>query len=259
MRTGPASGKLRAMYSVLLLILAAVNLAVTLWVFRRWRQTGSGLILFVLLPLAAAPYETLVAGLGRFIGVGDPLRDLAGFPILWWTLTLPLALFTFATLCRRLGFWWARIDWGHGLVCIGAVILLLWELQRVFGMKRIWPACWQDVVHYVPVVPAGQLCAGAPLPGDSPAATWLAPWIVFGAFAAAGAGLAVTRRWPWLALGTGLGLALQLLPPAGAGPLPAYLGRSLCLWAMAAAAVRYAHLESPADGDGKGVAPAPGT
>jgi len=236
------------MYSLFLLLLAAANLVVTLWVFRRWQQTRSGLILFVLLPLAAAPYETLVAGLGRFIGVGDQLRDLAGFPIFWWAFTLPLALFTFATLCRRLGFWWARIDWGHGLVCIGAVVLLLWELPRVYGTKRIWAGCWQDVVFYVPVVPPGQLCAGAGEPGDSPAAVWLAPWIVFGAFAATGIALWITRRWPWLALLAGGGLALLLVPATVAGPLPGFLGRSLCLWGMAVAAVHYAHLMSPGGG-----------
>lgn len=245
------------MYSLLLLLVGGAGLAVTLWTLRCWQQTRSGLILFVLLPLAAAPYEVLVAGLGRFIGVSDQLRDLAGLPILWWSLTLPLSLFTFATLCRRLGFWWARIDWGHGIVCIGAVVLLFWELPRIFGTKRIWAACWQDVVHYVPAVPAGQLCAGTPPPGGSPAATWVAQWIVFGAFAGLGLGLAATRRWPWLAVGAGMGLALMLLPPATVGPVPAYVGRSVGLAAMAIAAVRFAGLP-PLDTPGPR-APAAGT
>jgi hypothetical protein len=245
------------MYSLLLLAVGAAGLAMTLWTLRQWQQTRSGLILFVLLPLAAAPYEALVAGLGRFIGPGDQLRDVAGLPILWWSLTLPLSLFTFATICRRLRFWWARIDWGHGIVCIGAVVLMLWELPRVFGTKRIWPACWQDVVHYVPAVPPGQLCAGAPPPGESPAATWVALWIVFGAFAGLGLGLAVTRRWPWLAVGAGLALVLLLLPPATVGPVPGYVGRTLGLAAMAIAAVRYADLP-PLDAAGPPV-PAAGT
>jgi hypothetical protein len=237
------------MYSLLLLALGAAGLALALWTLRRWQETRSGLILFALLPLVPAPYEAIVAGLGRFIGPSDQLRDLAGLPIIWWSLTLPLSLFTFATLWRRLRFWLARIDWSHGTVCIGAVVLLLWELQRVFGTKRIWPACWQDVVHYVPAVPAGQLCAGATPPGESPAATWVSLWIVFGAFAALGVGLAVTRRWPWLAVGVGMALALLLLPPAIVGPVPGYVGRSLGLAAMAIAAVRYADLP-PLDPDG---------
>ena len=238
------------MFSIVLLVLGLASLGVTLWTLRQWQATRSALVLFVLLPLAAAPYEALVAGLGRFVGPGNGLRDVAGLPILWWAFTLPLALFTFATLCRRLGFRWARIDWGHGIVCIGAVVLLLWELPRVFGTRRIAPACWADVVHYVPAVPPGQLCAGAMPPGASPAAAWLTPWIVFGAFAAAGAGLAVTRRWPWLAVGCGLGLVLLALPTAVVGPVPAYAGRALCLWAMAVTAVRYADLPPLAGGAG---------
>jgi hypothetical protein len=230
------------MYSIVLLVVGAAALAVTLWTLRQWQLTRSAIILFVLLPLAATPYEVLVAGLGRFIGPGDRLRDLAGLPILWWSLTLPLALFSFATICRRLGFWWARIDWGHGIVCIGAVVLMLWELPRVFGTKRIWPACWQDVVHYTPVVPAGQLCPGAAVPGESPAAVWLTQWIVLGAFAGLGAGLATGRRWPWLAVGAFPALLLLLLPAEVVGPVPAYVGRALGLAAMALAAVRYADL-----------------
>jgi hypothetical protein len=234
------------MYSVLLLALGILNLGVALWLFRHWQQGRSAIVLFVLLAMAASPWEVLVAGLGRFIGTGETLRDLAGLPVLWWTLTLPLALFSLATLCRRLGFRWALIDWGHGLVCIGAVLLLLWELPRVFGTKQVFAGCWQDVVYYAPVLPPGQVCPGTPPPGPSPAATWLAPWIVFGAFAAAGIGLAVTRRWPWLALGGIAGCALLALPPAAAGPIPALLGRSLVFWAMAAATVRYAGAASVA-------------
>jgi hypothetical protein len=240
------------MYSLLLLALGVALLALTAWTWWQWRTTGAGIVLFVLLPLAGSAWEALVAGSGRFTGPGDGLRDSAGLTVLWWSFTLPLALFTFATVSRRLRFAWARIDWGHGLVCIGAVVLLFAELPRMFGSKRIWPVCWQDVVAYAPVVPPGQLCAGAPLPGESPAATWLAPWIVFGAFAALGVGLAVTRRWPWLAVGTGAGLALLALPPAWVGPVPAIAGRGLALAAMALAAVRYAGLPPLDAPDGPG-------
>lgn len=243
------------MFSALLLVLTAANLGVLLWTFRQWQLTRSGLVLFVLLPLVALPYESLVVGLGRWIGVGQTLRDLSGPPLAWWYLTLPLSLFAFATLCRRVGFAWARIDWGHGGVCLFATLLVVLQLPRIRTIKALYPACWQDTLRYVRSVPVAEACdagqAGihVPVPSD-----WV-PWVVFGLFAACGVGLLRHRQWPWLAAGMLPGLVLLLLPPALVGPVPAYFGKAFCFWSMAVTMVHYGRLYPPTPREG-GPAPA---
>jgi hypothetical protein len=212
------------MYSVLLLLLAVAALGSTLWTFHHWRVTRSALILFVLLPMPALPYELFVAGFGRWLGPGQTLLELSGLPIFWWTLTMPLALFSFATLCRRVGFSWARIDWGHGAVCIAAVVLLLWKLPTIFTIKQLHLAAWEDIVRYVPA---------AELP--------LSLWLVFTAFLLAGLGLWRREGWPWLALAVAVALALLALPAAVTGPVPAYAGKVLGFIGIAGASVKYGH------------------
>ena len=213
------------MYSVLLLVLAIAALGITLWTFRHWHATRSGLILFVLLPLPALPYELFVTGLGRWLGAGQTLLELSGLPIFWWTLTLPLALFSVATLCRRVGFSWAQIDWGHGAVCIAAVLLLFWKLPAVLTIKQLHLASWEDIIRYVPAPPAVPLSL----------------WVVFGAFTLTGFGLWRRERWPWLALLLVVALLLLALPVAVVGPIPAYLGKVLGFAGMAGTAVHYGH------------------
>ncbi len=218
-----ASAQYKPMYSVLLLVLAVAALGMTLWTYRHWQATRSGLILFVLLPLPALPYELFVTGIGRWLGAGQTLLELSGLPILWWTLTLPLALFSVATLCRRVGFSWAQIDWGHGAVCIVAVLLLLWQLPAIFTIKQLRLAAWEDTIRYVPAVPSAPLSL----------------WLVFGAFTLTGLGLWRRERWPWLALCMAVALLLVALPAAVVGPIPADLGKVLGFAGIAGTVVRY--------------------
>lgn len=227
------------MYSWLLLVLALPMLGLLLWTFRQWQVTHSGLMLFVLLPLAAVPVELLVVGTGRWLGPGQALLELSGIPILWWTLTLPLALFSLATLCRRIGFAWAQIDWGHGAVCLGAVALLLWKLPTMLTIKHLDPACWQDTLRYVrTVLPAETCVPGEAAVGAGPGLP-LALWVVFGAFAATGAGLWRHERWPWLVWPLILALALLAMPAELVGPLPAYIGKALGFAGLALTVVHY--------------------
>jgi hypothetical protein len=227
------------MYSVLLLVLAVSALGLSLWTFRQWQLTRSGLILFVLLPLPALPWELLVVGIGRWLGPTQTLLELSGLPILWWTLTLPLALFSVATLGRRVGFAWAQIDWGHGAVCIGAVLLLLWQLPTIFSIKLLHPACWRDTVRYVPGLPAAEACEAGQAGIGATAAVPLSLWVVFVAFALTGIGLWRREGWPWLALPLAVALLLLGLPASLVGPIPAYLGKAIGFAAMAVAAVHY--------------------
>ena len=49
-------------------------------------------------------------------------------------------------LWHRLGFAWARPDWGHGAVCLYAAALFVYSLRGIFSLKLIYPAQWRDVV-----------------------------------------------------------------------------------------------------------------
>ncbi len=218
------------MYSVFLLLIAAAGAGVVLHGLLAWQRARSALLLFCLIGLGAVVLETLIAGLGRWVGAGAQLRDLYALPILMATFAWPLSLFTLATLSRRLGFAWARIDWGHGAVCLFAVALLLYSLPDILKMRRLYPACWQDVLWYLRSVPAGLACSG----DTSPATAAPLPIVlvaVLAAYAGLGAGLWWRQRWPWLLAAMVAGLGAMLLP-ANWGPVPWYLGLTLCFSAM---------------------------
>ena len=175
-------------------------------------QSRSAMILFVLLPLAALPIELLAAGLRLWSGADESARGLGTLALKWAHITLPLSLFSLATLCRRVGFAWAKIDWGHGALCILAVLMLIYQLPGVLKV------------------------------GVQPAAVPVVSWLVFAMYLACGAGLWLRQRWLWLLAGMLPGVLLLLVPPGVAGPLPLYLGKLLILAAMTVTMVHFTRL-----------------
>lgn len=228
------------MYSILLLLIAAAGAGVALRGLLAWQGSRSTLLLFCLASLVAAVLETLIAGLGHWVGAGRQLLDLYALPILVATFAWPLSLFTLATLSRRLGFAWARIDWGHGAVCLLAVALLLYSLPNVLKLRSLYPACWQDVVWYQRAVPAELACRGETPPVTAAGAPLVLAAVLI-AYSGLGVGLWRQQRWPWLLVAMGTGMACMLLP-AGWGPVPWYLGLILCFSAIAWETVRDAAL-----------------
>lgn len=228
------------MYSVFLLLVAAAGAGVALRGLLAWQRSRSTLLLFCLAGLVAVVLETLFAGLGCWVGAGRQLRDLYALPILVATFAWPLSLFTLATLSRRLGFAWARIDWGHGAVCLIAVALLLYSLPNVLKLRLLYPACWQDVLWYLRAVPAALACPGETLPLTA-AEPPLVLAAVLVAYFGLGAGLWRQQRWPWLLIPMATGMVCMLMP-AGWGPVPWYLGLTLCFSAIAGETVRHGAL-----------------
>ncbi len=226
------------MYSIFILLLAAIGLGVCLAALLVWQRTRSNLLLFNLAALGAVTLDLLIAGSGHWIGAGDSLRGLNALPALVSTFALPLTLFTFATISRGSGFAWARIDWGHGAVCLLAVALLVYSLPDILRLRFIYPACWHDVVWYRPSVAPGMGCA----PG-APAAPLSAPfplvrWCVLSAYFSLGTGLWLRERWPWLLVAMGAGIGLILLPRSW-GPVPGFLGEMLCFCGICIVAARH--------------------
>ena len=210
------------MYTAFLLIIAAAGLAVAVRGLAAARRLDSKLVLFNVAALVAVALDSLLGGLGRWLGAGEQLRDVYALPLLISMVALPLTLYTFATICRRLGFAWARPDWGHGAVCLYAAALLLYSLRGVFALKQIHPAYWRDVVWY---------------PTSTGITLVLASVLL--AYLGLGAGLWWRDRRPWLFAAMGVGILLTLLPAVW-GPVPWFVGESLCFSAMTVAAIRYA-------------------
>lgn len=232
------------MFSLLILAMAAAGFAACLRLFGHWRRTRSGILLFNVLVLAAAVLHALIAGAGHWLGPGSQLRALYSLPLLVATVALPASLFTFATVSRGSGFAWARIDWGHGSVCLFAVALLVYGLWGLLRGAALAPACWQDVVWYLPSVPPPLFCPGeAPAPLLAPRLP-VVPVVVLVAYLGLGAGLWHRQGWPWLLVGMGTGILL-LLAPLTWGPLPRFAGELLCAGVMALAAARYALSQPP--------------
>ncbi|MEZ5563213.1 MAG: hypothetical protein R3F27_09710 [Gammaproteobacteria bacterium] len=200
------------MYSLFVLLLALVGLALALRAFLQWQLTRSAMILFVLLPLAALSVELLISGLAQWLGADRSVSGLLAMPLLVTQITLPLSLFALATLCRRVGFAWAKIDWGHGALCILAVLLLIYRL------------------------PAALKTSGAQSVPIS-----AVDWLVFAMYLACGFGLWHRQRWPWLLAGMVPGMLLLLPLPVG-GPLAAWLGRLLMLAAMTVTMMHFTRL-----------------
>jgi hypothetical protein len=227
------------MYSWVVLLLAAINLGVCLSGFLAWQRSRSTLLLFNVVTLATVALNMLITGIGHWLGVGPHLRDLYGLPMLVATLALPLTLFTFATISRNSGFAWARIDWGHGAVCLFAVALLIYSLPDILTLKLVAPACWHDLVWYQRDRVTSLRCAGAPSADHVAAPLPLALWAVLMAYLGLGVGLWWREGWPLLLAGMGPGVALLLLPREW-GPMARFTGETLCFCAIVVVAARNA-------------------
>jgi hypothetical protein len=213
---------------------------VLLWILPVWLRSRSQLLLFNMLALAAVCAHLLAAGLGQSLGIGQPLRDFYALPILLATFSLPLSLFTFASISRASGFAWARVDWGHGLVCVAAVALLIYVLPDILTVKQVYPACWRDVIWYRRIPGSPWQCGLPPAAASlrAVASNAVAPVMVLLAYLCLGFGLWRRERWPWLLAAMVPGLLLLLLP-ASWGPMPQFAGETLCFSGVALVARRH--------------------
>ncbi len=235
------------MYSWILIAAAIAGIAAAMRGLLAWQRQPSNLLLFTLIALAAAIVSTLLAGLGASVGRGDALREWWAVPTLLGIFALPLTLFTHATLSRRIGFAWARIDWGHGTLCLIAVALLLNGLREIPALQALQPACWKDVIWYQHAVPAAFQCVGA----DAGPALPLPPLsllAVLGAWTGLGLGLGLRRQRPGFALTIAVALLL-VAAAAVAGPLLWFIGQLTAFAAIALLTASYAGLLAtrPAD------------
>lgn len=227
------------MHSFLILGLALANLALLAWTLACWWQHRHPVLLVLAFLVMILPFDAAVVGVGRWLGEGALLEVLNGVRFRLLGLSLPVLLVVAMVVARLGALRWAQGTWlVPASVMLGAVFILL-DWQDIFRTPDLHPACWQDVLRYLPSVPADQACrpgqGGVELAVRLPPAAFLAlPALVL-----TGIHLWWKRRWPWLFWG---GVALFVLPglaAAGAGPLPGFLGDTLGLTALVATAVHF--------------------
>jgi hypothetical protein len=234
------------MYSALMLLLCALDLALLAWTFRAWRATGHPVLALLTFLVLALPYDTALVGLGRFIGQGDLLALLSGPRFLFFNLSLPLTLILATGLARMAGVPWLQPKWVIGAVCLVAAALIAMDWRAILQAPELYPACWRDTLRYVPSVLPEQACAagqagiGAPFAFPKVALAALPLLLVSG-------GLVWWRaRWPWLFLGTVAAIVFLGLPARLVGPIPGFFGDALNMVAATATAVRLAARRRPA-------------
>lgn len=232
------------MFSILILLMVAAASGAAVWAFLEWQKTRSMTLLFNMGVLLTALLHCLFAGMGHWVGVGTELRGYYVLPLLLGIVALPFSLFTFAGISRASGFAWAKIDWGHGIVDIVAVALLLWSLPRIMGIEALGPGCWRDVIWYAYEISPSMSCEASPSAAGVPASLFAVSLSVLAAYLGLGAGLWWRQRWPWLLVGMVAGIMLLALP-ADWGPLPQFAGELVCAVAIVAVAVRHVRLHPP--------------
>lgn len=192
------------MLSYIFLGYAVLHIAVWLWGWRLWADTGRPVSLFLVLFCGTLLfYDNLRIGLGRFIGQGEVLSAMAVPAFAWHWALLPLLVIAVGAIARQADLAWARNRFVMGAFCVVAVALSIHDIPKIFAME-LFPACLGDTIRYTTVVRESQLCSPTDqaVPGglDAALVAIITNVIVLGV----GIALWIQRRWPWLAVGAGL-------------------------------------------------------
>ncbi len=192
------------MLSFVFLAYAVIHIAIWLWGWRLWSETGRPVaLLIVLVGSTLLFYDNFRIGIGRFIGAGDLLYNLSVPAFAWHWSLLPLLVIAAGSVARLAGLKWAQNKFVMGAFCVAAVGLSAHDIPKIFSMD-LHIACLDDVVRYTTNVKADQLCSPADpiITGGADAAivAIITNIVVLGV----GIALWVQRGWAWLAVGSGL-------------------------------------------------------
>jgi hypothetical protein len=183
------------MLTVLYLVLSA------LFVYLVWQASSikkNNYALLLLLVLAGLFYDTLIIGIGSFIGEGSLLKALnAGRFYVHGLLTPTMMIFGFGVL-RKAGVKWAQNKTTHIVVCIFATLLIVLGAYSDILRLDLHAKTVADILRYVN---EGGM-KGPPIPAILT--------IIF--LIVAGISLWRNTGWMWLAVG-----AIVMFIAAGAG------------------------------------------
>jgi hypothetical protein len=187
------------MLTALYLILSA------LFVFLVWQAsniTKDGYAWLLLLVLAGLFYDTLIIGIGKFIGAGDLLKILnAGRFYVHALLTPAMMIFGFGVL-RKAGVKWAQGKMAHIILCVITTLLIALGTYSDILQLDLQTKVVGDTLRYIN---EGGL-KGPPLPAILT--------IIF--LIVAGISLWRNTGWKWLAIG---GIIMFIAAGAGMGDM----------------------------------------
>ena len=222
------------MYSELFLFQGLVQLLLLVWLVRLWRETGLAVALLLILPQFGLVYDNVLVGLGSRIGLGDTLEALS-WPRFWmhWFSGAWLIIASGAIL-RLAGIPWAQQRGVMVAFCALTAAMMVIDLPYFWSVRELYPVCEFDLVRYSVQVPADALCSPdqQPVPGQGAPIPQVVTCLVV---IAAGAVLAIKRRFPWVLLGA-LAMFVSALPPLSRLKLDNF-GEILiaggCIWGIA--------------------------
>ena len=212
------------MLSYTFLLFAAIHVAILVWGWKAWGPAGRPIALTILLlGNTLLWYDNFRIGIGRFVGEGELLYNLAVPALVWHWLISPLFVIVAGSIARLADVAWARNRLVMGLFCLVAVGLIALDFPAAVGLLfgevgplpaiELRPGCIADTLRYTTKVSASQLC--------SPDATVFAngpsplPSIVLNVImVSVGVAIWVRHGWKWLVVGPGL-----MFVAAGSAPL----------------------------------------
>ena len=183
--------------SYLMLLLALALLALFVWAFSNWqKQRGNIALLLITIMLSLQWVDSLIFGLGRWIGEGDLLELLSRLRTAWFFVTSPLLLLLSFFVLRNAEFAWLRSNiLLAGLVAISVAYMVI-DGAAVL-VADFYPVCAADTLRYVMKVPPDQIC-----PGDEAVAVdgYFSPMLIASTAAVLLTGIIlwIWRGWPWL-------------------------------------------------------------
>jgi hypothetical protein len=226
------------MYSVLLLVLAVVDLALLVWSARAWlnERKNNALLLQVIL-LLLLWFDVLTVAVGGWLGDGPTLQLMSRIRYTWFYLTMPLLLIAVGALARQANFAWAKPKWVMALLCILATAFIATDVPRML-MAEFQVACYADTLRHVGRIAPGEACAG----GVEGTGGWFTSFsipVVFLSVTLMGVLLWVRRGWPWLGLSALAFMGSTAIPASLVGPFLTYPLDTLMTAAFVFTAIRF--------------------
>ncbi len=192
------------MLSFIFLTFAVIHIAIWIWGWKLWAETGRPVaLLLVLVGATLLFYDNFRIGIGRFIGEGDLLYAMSVPAFAWHWSLLPLLVIAAGSVARLAGLAWARNRLVMGAFCVAAVALSIHDIPKIFSMD-LHIACLDDTVRYTTTVKEGQLCNPTDTVTLRGADAALVAIITNVVVLAVGIALWIQRGWAWLAVGSGL-------------------------------------------------------
>jgi hypothetical protein len=227
------------MYSLLLLPLVIANTVLVVWLARSTLRYRDWVLVLTLVLVVMLPYDTAIVMLGGSIGEGDLLRALNAPRFNWFYLTAPLLPLIAFGIARRAGLAWTQANWGLGVLGVLALGIIVYDAPRMFQAPALYPACFEDVLRYVPSVKPEQACApgqaGIDVAGSPPWASLAGMLLML----AVGVWLWWQRRWRWLVLGPVAGAVVLGLSNTPIGPLNTFFGDFLTMGSILWTAIHF--------------------